>query len=296
MRFTSPVPYVPASEDRKIELEEAIRRANTIVQDQAKKTGTDCDSVRSLIMAGKCDLSPECVDEVRAAKDLEWEALCAFSNLVAKIVNRWASKTHDPSLSSEDLANEAFAAAVKATRGFTQDGIKLSTFLHVCVTRRLSELCMKSGPVSRIPRSVAKMKMQYMALASEEGANFDSIVQKMSLSEKRVGELVFALKGVVAEANEEDGGMRVVDESARMMENPISEKAGIMSVVDALELSELEKAVLEGFLCSGGKMGLSSVSKHLINPNTKKPYSRMAFSLAWTRVKDKIAKAYADAA
>lgn len=296
MRFKSPVPYVPASEDRKIELEDAMRRANIIVQDQAKKAGIDCDSVRSLIVAGKCDLSMEDIDEVRNAKNLEWETLCAFSNLVVKIVNRWASKTHDPSLSSEDLANEAFAAAVKATRGFTQDGIRLSTFLHVCVTRRLSELCMKSGPVSRIPRSVAKMKMQYMALASEEGATFDSVVQKMNLSEKRVEELIFALKGVTAEANEEDGGMRVVDESAGMPENPFREKAGIMSVVDALELSELEKAVLEGFLCSGGKMGLSSVSKHLINPNTKKPYSRMAFSLAWTRVKEKIAKAYADAA
>jgi DNA-directed RNA polymerase specialized sigma24 family protein len=294
MRFKSPVPYMPASEDRKTELEDAIRQANLIVQDQAKKTGMDRDSVRGLIVSGDIDLNPEDADKVRAAKDFEWEILCAFSNLVVKIANRWASKTHDLSLSSEDLANEAFAAAVKAVRGFTQDGIKISTFLHVCVTRRLSELCVKSGPVSRIPRSVAKMKMQYMALASEEGATFDSIVQKMSLSEKRVGELIFALKGVVGEANE-DGGMRVVDESTSMPENPASEKTTIMSVLGNLDLSELEKAVLEGFLLSEGKMGLSEVSKKLINPNTKKPYSRMAFSFAWARVKEKIAKAYADA-
>lgn len=294
MKFKSPVPYVPVSESRKMELENALREANLLVQEHARKSGVNCDCLRELVLSNSIEIPAQDADKIRAAKEMEWEVLCAFSNLIVKIVNKWASKSYDPSLSPEDLSNEALEKAIKAIRGFTQENIRLSTFLHVCVSRRLSELYMKTGSVSRIPRSVAQMKMQYMTLASEEGATFDSVVQKMGLSEKRVAELIFALKGVARDSENDDCGMRVVDESAECLEE--SDKPGIMSVLGSLELSELERAVLEGFLCSEGRMGLSEVSKKLINPNTKKPYSRMAFSLAWTRVKQKIAKAYADAA
>ncbi|NBT57394.1 hypothetical protein EBT16_01275 [bacterium] len=295
MRFKLPIPYVPVSEERKTELEKGLRHANLLVQEYARKSGVDCDFFREQVLSNAVEVAPHDAETIRSAKEMEWEILCAFSNLIAKIVNRWASKTCDSSLSPEDLANEALARAVKAVRGFTQDGIKFCTFLHVCVNRRLSELCVKSGSVSRIPRSVARMKMQYMTLANEEGATFDSVVQKMGLSQKRVAELIFALKGVSGEPDDAHN-MRVVDESDHSKEDLDAEKTGIMSILGNLELSELEKAVLEGFLRSEGKMGLSEFSKKLINPNTKKPYSRMAFSLAWARVKEKIAKAYSEAA
>lgn len=293
MRCSLPISYVPVSEDRKAELENAIREANLLVRSHAGKS--DEEGVREGILSGLIEVSQQDADKIRKARDMEGEVLCAFANLIAKIVNKWVSKTCDPSLSAEDLTNEALAKAVKAIRHFTQDNIRLCTFLHVCVNRRLSELCMKSGTVARIPRSLAAIKFQYMALASEEGATFDSVVQKMGLSRKRIADLTFVLKGVACESGD-DCDMRVVDESADKKEDLDFKGSGIMSVLGTLDLSELEKAVLEGFLRSEGKMGLSEVSKKLINPNTKKPYSRMAFSLAWTRVKDKIAKAYVDAA
>ena len=292
MTYKLPVPYLPASGERKAELEKSIREANLLVRHYAQKEGVDCDCIRERILSGTTKVAPQDADKIRVAKDMEWEVLCAFANLIAKLANKWAFRTCDISLSAEDLANEALARSVKAIRHFTQDSIKLSTFLHVCVNRRLSELCMKSGSVARIPRSLAIKKFQYMALASEEGATFDGVVQKMGLSKKHVAELLFTLKGVA----DDECGMRLVDESADGGEDFNREKPGIMSVLGSLELSKLERSVLEGFLCSEGKMGLSEVSKKLINPNTKKPYSRMAFSLAWVRVKEKIAKAYADAA
>lgn len=293
MRCNLPISYVPVSEERKTELENAIREANLLVRRHAGKS--DEEGVREGILSGVIKVPPQDAEKIRKARDMEGEVLCAFANLIAKIANRWASKTCDPSLSAEDLTNEALARAVKAIRHFTQDNIKMSTFLHVCVNRRLSELCMKSGSVAKIPRSLAAMKFQYTALSSEEGATFDSVVQKMGLSERRIADLTFALKGVACEAGD-DCGMRVVDESAEKKEDLDADRPGIMSVLGDLDLSELEKAVLEGFLCSEGRMGLNKVSKKLINPNTKRPYSRMAFSLAWTRVKEKIAKAYADVA
>lgn len=295
MKYSLPVPYIPASDERKAELESIFREGNLALQTYAKKSGLDRDRLRGLILSGRSSegvrIAQEDVEKIRLAKDSEWEALCAFSNLIVKIVNRWTPKTCDLSLCAEDLGNEAIAAALKAIRGFTQEEFRLCTFVHVCVSRKLSELCIKSGSASRIPRSLAKLKMQYIKLAGEEGATFDGIVQRMGLSEKQVSELIFALRGVTNDPENLDCGMRVVDESEE-----IQQDGRIMSVVKNLDLSELERAVLEGFLSSGSKMGLSSVSKKLINPNTKKPYSRMAFSFAWARVKEKIAKAYADAA
>ena len=58
--------------------------------------------------------------------------------------------------------------------------------------------------------------------------------------------------------------------------------------LDSIEMSQLEKAVLDGFLQSSKGMGLNSISKNIINPKTGKPFTRMAASLAWKRVKEKI--------
>lgn len=297
----SPIPHLPVSEDRKSELERISKDSNLLVQEYSLKAGIGCDLLRNRIASGDKSLRiPECdLEKILLAKDAEWEILCAYSNLVNKIVNKWTSKSSDLSLSAEDLMSEAHAATIKAVRGFTQDGVRFSTFLHVCINRRLSELCMKSGSVSKIPRSAAKLKMQYGVLASEEGATFDEVVQKMSLSEKQVKELICTLRGVVdgSSRDEDDCVMRLVDDADQVSEDLDSaEKSRVASVIGRLDLSELERAVLDGFMSSSDKLGLSSISKKLINPNTKKPYSRMAFSYAWERVKEKIAKAFSDAA
>ena len=67
----------------------------------------------------------------------------------------------------------------------------------------------------------------------------------------------------------------------------------ILAVIENIEFTELEKAVLEGVLNSPStKLGIGYLSKQVINQETKKPYSRMAFSLAWKRIKKKISDAY----
>lgn len=297
--MNSIVPYVPVSQKRKNELASLFKEANAIVHEFATKTGQSPDEVRSRIVSGKMEIPKHSFDKVIAARDSEWEALCAFSNLISKIVNKWASKSRDLSLSAEDLMSEAHSRTVKSLRAFNQEGIQLSTFIHVCVNRRLSQLCVRSSPVSRLSSSMAELRMKYFSLASEEGATFDGIVHKMGISEKQVGDLVFVLKGVVNEADSEDSEcftMRLVDESAGIPEDDSEEKMKIMSVVKNLEMSELERAVLEGFMSSEGRMGLGSVSKNLINPKTNKPYSRMSFSFAWERVKKKILDAYSEVA
>jgi DNA-directed RNA polymerase specialized sigma24 family protein len=296
MRFVSSVPYVPVSEERKLKLESIIRDANALVQLHSKNSGLGADSLRNLIFSGKAPkgISGHDIDVISLAKTAEWDLLCAFSNLVAKIVNKWSANISAPAFSSEDLASEAFAAGIKAARNFSQEGVRFSTFLYVCVNRRLSSLCMRSGFASPISRSAAKLKMQYGILSAEEGATFDSVVQKMGLSRKQMADLICSLKRLET-TQDDECFMKVVDNHEEIAEDQLS-GINVASLIDRLELSDLERAVLEGFMSSGSKMGLSSVSKKLTNPKTKKPYSRMAFSLAWTRVKEKIIRAYSDVA
>jgi hypothetical protein len=81
----------------------------------------------------------------------------------------------------------------------------------------------------------------------------------------------------------------IVDDSEASAEAP---DKSILNIAHNLDLSDLERAVLEGFLSSKTKLGLNELSKNLVNPKTQKPYSRMAFTLAWRRIKEKIQQAY----
>jgi hypothetical protein len=58
--------------------------------------------------------------------------------------------------------------------------------------------------------------------------------------------------------------------------------------IGGMNLTDLEKAVLEGFMQSSSKLGINSVAKNVVNPKTGKPFSRMAVTYSWRRVKEKI--------
>lgn len=60
--------------------------------------------------------------------------------------------------------------------------------------------------------------------------------------------------------------------------------------------SGLDGLVFREFMRSGGEMNLSDFARKTINPKTGKPYSKMAMSLAWKRVRRKIRETYEKAA
>lgn len=301
------VPYVPVSDERKLHLESVLREGNILLKNYHEQMKTSLglakhnrtsflNSIFKSYVCGR-DLHinqiviPDAdAKKIVLVKKIEGELICAYANLINKIAQRWSKEDLDLSLSSEDLKSEAYQAALDAVAHFTED-VRFSTFLHHCIQRHMSRVSRGCGGLSNFSDGTVKLKTQYSQFANEEGATFDSIVSKMKIDDKEVGILQSALSTVknMTSLDKEDKSQINVEDD---YEEPECEN-NILAVIESIEFTELEKAVLEGVLNSPStKLGIGYLSKQLINPDTKKPYSRMAFSLAWKRIKKKISDAY----
>lgn len=304
--IASVVPYIPLQDEKKREIEDIVRRSATMIANyysvaKAQKK-TDKFNKNLFFSEFQKNYKKGSITEVRGVlippddsaciallKSVEWDVLCAFSSMINKIVFKWSSRSQY-NIEVEDLSSEAFKAVVECLVHYTEEQ-RMSTFIHHCVNRRLSRLCRRSSRFSDLSGNAVDLKAKYMMLASEEGANFDSIVEKMKLSPRRKRILQAALCEVhnMSSIEKNESELCIVDDSETSEEGP---DKSILKIAQNLDLSDLERAVLEGFLSSKTKLGLNELSKNLINPRTKKPYSRMSFTHAWRRIKEKIQQAY----
>jgi len=304
--IASVVPYIPLQDEKKREIEDALRQSATLIAKycsvaKAQRT-TEKISKNLFFSEFQKNYKKGSITEVRGVlippddsaciaslKSVEWDVLCAFSSMVSKIVFKWSGRSQY-NIEAEDLSSEAFKAVVECLVHFTEEQ-RLSTFIHHCVNRRLSRLCRRSSRFSDLSSNAVDLKAKYTMLASEEGSNFDSIVEKMKLSPRRKRMLQAALCEVhnMSSIEKNESELCIVDDSEASAEAP---DKSILNIAHNLDLSDLERAVLEGFLSSKTKLGLNELSKNLVNPKTQKPYSRMAFTLAWRRIKEKIQQAY----
>jgi hypothetical protein len=235
-------------------------------------------------------ISKEDAEVILKIKKVEWRILQGYSRLLEKLSRKW-SKNSDPCLSLDDIRSEAVNSAIKSIVHYSKLDVELCTFLYLCVDRHLARFCNKTNGMSHLTLNSIDLKRRHDELSLEEGSNFDSIVKKMNISEKEVSTLCSVLNKVqnVSSLSKEDQKEICAIDSFSVPEFDLK----MMEVVSKIKLSELEKAVLQGFLdSSNSRLGLSSCSKGIINPDTNKPYSRMAFSLAWKRIKKKIEKEY----
>lgn len=309
--YTESIPFVSLSEEEKLGLERSLRERNCLLAhyyELFKATNgpqkhKKCeffkmisDSKGTSLNLHGVDIPVEDVAKISEIKDIEWRLICGFSKLITKIAHRWQGAAEDASIGLEDLEGEALQAAVYSAIHFTKEE-RYSTFLYHCVNRHMAKLCCRTGSLSGVSRGCAKTKRKYQRLLLEEGATFDSVVVKMGLSEQQIRRLQFSLTKVRAASDVTEGEkeLTVVDNQVTPCEK--LETSVLESLIPSLDLSELERAVLEGFMKSPtGRLGIGSVSKNLVNPKTNKPYTRMAFTLAWQRVKKKIADAYSNLA
>lgn len=300
-----PIPYRPLSKDRKTTLENILRSSNILLKNYHEKTQEEISRVDffKAIYANRSlgatnvygvDIPQEDSNKILDVKNIEWEILCGFSRLIAKLANKWSKRDIDLSLSFDDLFSEATKATLFAMLHFTENNVSFCTFLHHCINRQLSKLCNKTNGLSHLSTGAVELKRRYLELASEEGANFDAIVSKLNLSKKEIRTLqniLFKVKNQTSLGSDEESNE--LDQVATVEDKNFDFDSTLIRVVGDIEFSELERSVLEGFMSSSsGKLGLNCCSKNLINPKTNKPYSRMAFTLAWKRIKEKIHNAY----
>lgn len=277
-----PVPHLDVCTERKKRLESALRSSNGVLEAcHARAKAEGYKGSRRAFFAdlcrGTCEfrISREELDEIVRTKDMEWEVLCIHSKLIAKLARKW-SRMLDASMSEEDVNSHAMEAFLDAVCSFTKEG-SFSNYLYHSVSRHLSDLRLKNP--MRIPREIIRIRSKLRGIMNRENVTLDSAVIGMGLTEKTERMLVASMSAV-----------KDVDDVAVYDPEPSDETVLIRKIVESMEFSGLEKVVLEEFVRSGGETNMSELSRRTINPSTGKAYSKMAVSLAWRRVRDKIAQ------
>ena len=221
-------------------------------------------------------------------KQLESEIVESFVGLVYDIVSKKEKLTKDIMLSKEDLEAECFNKILSALCSYRDSNVYLSTYIYHCICKHIYNLCNKTNSLSKLSTKAINLKRKYVETKKSllRSSNFEEIVEIMKISEKEIDLLRSAL---VARSDHfsEPENIENYEIKNYEEENNISVKSFSLVDIEGIELSDLEKAVLDGFMQSANKKGLSSISKNIINPKTGKPYTRMAASLAWKRVQEK---------
>jgi hypothetical protein len=163
--------------------------------------------------------------------------------------------------------------------------------------------------MSKLNKKSIALKRKYIETKKSMSceSNFDEVVNLMNISKKEVDLLKSTLdisKNLCSYDESHgfdkhyagiDGGKKYFDSGCRggkfiSASNYNSIESLDLKEVEHLDLSDLEKAVLEGFVKSSNKLGINSVAKTLVNPKTGRPFTRMAVTYAWRRIKTKISK------
>jgi hypothetical protein len=315
------IPYVPINESKRQEMQNLISQSNIVLQNYHSqvatrhgrlgfKTSNNKSLSKSKYLSEikdshKKNLESDVdlygvtipladVKQILIVKNLEWEVLCSISGIISKIVNRKSRSLKDRTLSSEDLENECVKSAITSICSYTDADICFSTYFFNCIGRHISSLCNRTNHTSRLSKKAIVLRGKYIETKKSllRASNFEEVVGLMNISDKEISLLQSVLCcGSIMSVEEKYGEI----ENYPVVENNNNDCSLSSVDVSSIELSELEKAVLEGFMQSSNKMGISSITKEIVNPKTGKPFTRMAASLAWKRVKEKI-KTYRRAA
>lgn len=269
-----PLPIKTVSEEEKKRLESELRKSNRILKSYhqvAKESGFK-GSRRAFfasVCLGSCPITiPQ--EDLRAildAKGLEQDFLAIYSRMIFKISLKWSRRIHD--VSSSDVCAAAVEGFLKAFCSFTEEK-RFSTYLTHCANRHI---CRFLSSFRNVPHRISALKSKIAKIMMDEGVSFDSALENMGLSERKKREICQSMFEV---------GRLSPDMEIR--ERQKTE----MPELPKIEFLGLESLVFQEFMNSGCKINLTSLSKRTINPKTKKPYSKMAMSMAWRRVRDRL--------
>jgi len=238
------------------------------------------------------------VKKIVRTKELEFEIIQSLSGLIHQIVSKKKKIAKDLMLSEEDLEGECYKSIISALCSYKNLENCFSTYLHHCISKHINNLCNKTNHMSKLSRDAVELRRKYNQIKNGllHNANFEEVVSLMNISEKETQLLKSSLFCKTVHFSEQDS-IENIEIKTISVENNTDEGSYSLADMDKIrsEFTDLENAVLDGFISSSGKMGISSISKNIINPKTGKPYTRMAASLAWKKIKNKI-KLYKGAA
>lgn len=285
------VPGNTSSPERRLEIERILAESNLVLRRlHLEARGRGFRGSRRMFMAavlsGAETVPAEDLPAVSRIKEVEWEALCAYSAMIYKISGRW-SRNLDASSSREDLDAVAVEGFLNAVCCFTGKA-RLSTYVHRSVTRHVSEYVMSRRNMP-VPPEIVRLRVRLRRMM-EGGLTLDEAVMSMGLSERVRSDLVFSLSEV---SNSSSLG---VDEAEIAGASGPADHSLAGRILRDMRFEGLDEVVFREFMREGDAMNLSGLAKRLVNPKTGRPYSRWMLCLVWRRVRDRISAALEGAA
>jgi len=271
---------------------------------------------------------PQCdLQKIYQVKKIEWEVLCSFAKLVKSMSHRWAHRATDCSINRADLYEEAVFSVCRAICyyvGKKKSGksVSFSTYCYHAVNRRLITICSRSKAIGPWSNEAIKLYNLYLRTKSQINgpANFAQIVRKMKIGERDRRKLQNLLVCVFNErsiSSDEENKARQFDSTSSGLRfagidgsvswsvvghndralvlsgiNRVDLELDLQTAIENIEFSDFEIMVLNEFLTNNKSGWMTRVATENTNPKTDKPYSRMAVSLAWKRIREKIASFY----
>lgn len=227
------------------------------------------------------------IDKILISKSLEEFVILKYNNMANSFSFKYKSSVY----SQEDLYSESILVIINCIYNYTKTDVTLTTYIYNSIKNKIQNIIRKTNPLSNYSMGCVKLYENYERFVNQQKnlnkpCDFDTIVNLMELSSKEIKTLTSMIVCNTAEFSSE------LEVSCKVNKVEYEEEDfNLVRDCEFSDLSELEKAVLEGYLNNTSKsLGINSVAKNLINPRTKKPYSRMAITYAWRRIKDKIKK------
>jgi DNA-directed RNA polymerase specialized sigma subunit len=206
---------------------------------------------------------------------------------------------------------------INAIWNYDKTNIKFLTYVHNAVFNRMMGVSNHTRSLSHLQDCDIKLLGAYVkkrqALATTGPISFDDVVTALGLKPEQIFRLRKALQSASPEscirtgtkAIDENGGILQTavaheikpyvhttdDESKEPAAKPVI-SAELRELLDKVELSPWERAVLDGYL-TGGAGWRTHVANSNINPKTGKPYSRMYPILTMNKIINNLKKAHA---
>lgn len=297
MSFCDLVPPTTIPQDRLLELEGALAQAGRRIKTHASKSSASsaaeffCSFVKayragSPVSACGLLVSAEDADKMVVAKALEGELLSGFSRGIQQCILRCAKSFGRQPDELEGVAYECFYNAVVNYDGSS----RFCTFLFTCLRRGLARFCAGQSELG-VPENIRKLTMRVTNTMAKEGRTFDDAISRLGVSKKQTLKVCAAMRTVQRATDLK------IRESEMASSLPRDDARWVLEAIGKAELGSLERAAFEAFMdAPAGSQGLAAGCRHLVNPQTGKPYSRAALSSAWRQARKKIARVLGEAA
>lgn len=252
-------------------------------------------------------------------RSVEQAVLENFAALAKKHARQWCSDGDPNGVTHHDYMQEAYMTIIEAMYHYTREDIEFGTFVWWALRNRMINVTNQSNLFCPLTNSDLELVIRYDRAKQSHGGTFDEIIESLGLSSEEGRHLGSILTKVFSEnqlgsheiagadspANDYTGHRVGIDNLSPIVRMELGKDAdGEVVVVNSVDvdgqeevnnvlnragLSFLERKVIEVAMDPYYGWQTDFAKTH-INPDTKKPYSRMRITQVLEKARAKVAK------